>query len=167
MIDRVVVREDQMEGHAIRGWSVQAQLASDDSAKWVVLANGSFVGNKWITLLSNNYTVTALRAMVTASATNSAPKLRSVSGHLCARSDKSTHCKVQQNFAGNGVGGTVAWAGHAAGECCAACKAKKGCAFALLMPAKSGSFPTCTVHTASYAGDKMIQGAVTLSPPSE
>lgn len=56
-IDRVVIREDQTEGQAIRGWSVQGEVGG----KWTPLANGSSVGNKWITLLASNVTVTALK----------------------------------------------------------------------------------------------------------
>eukprot|EP01052_Picozoa_sp_SAG31_P002940 SAG31_NODE_107_length_24865_cov_17.973593_9_plen_344_part_00 len=165
-IDRVVLREDQTAGQAIRGWSVQAQLASDDAlgkdAEWVVLVNGTAVGNKWISLLPINYSVSALRAEVTASHPGSTPKLRSVSGHLCPRAGKSAQqCKVQENFAANGVGPTVLH-GKTVGECCAACAAKKGCAVAVFMET---NVPTCTLYTASSVGGKTIQGAVTLSPP--
>lgn len=158
-IDRVVLREDQTEGQSIRGWSVQAQLAP--SANWVVLVNGTSIGNKWISLLEANYTVTALRAQVTASAAGSTPKLRTISGHLCPRASKQAQCKVQHNFAANGVGPTVLH-GKTMNGCCAACTAKKGCALAVLMP---GNVQSCTLYTASGAGGKAIQGAVTLSPP--
>ena len=45
-IDRVVVREDQTNGQAIRGWSVSAQLQADSPGAWTVLANGTSMGNK-------------------------------------------------------------------------------------------------------------------------
>lgn len=64
-IDRVVIREDQTEGQAIRGWEIRGETSSN---QWSVLASGSSVGNKWITLLDNNVTVTALNSTVTASA---------------------------------------------------------------------------------------------------
>ena len=64
-IDRVVIREDQTDGQAIRGWEIRGETSPN---QWAVLANGSSVGNKWITLLNKNVTITALKSAVTASA---------------------------------------------------------------------------------------------------
>ena len=64
-IDRVVIREDQTDGQAIRGWEIRGETSPN---QWTILANGSSVGNKWITLLENNVTITALKSAVTVSA---------------------------------------------------------------------------------------------------
>ena len=67
-------------------WEVQGEVGG----KWTVLANGSSVGNKWITLLESNVTVTALKATVTASAPGGTGKIRATSGHLCVSTHKLT-----------------------------------------------------------------------------
>jgi len=163
VIDRVVVREDQTDGQAIRGWSVQAQMSG--SAAWTVIANGTSIGNKWITLLPLNYTVTALKAVITASAAPPA-KLRSVSGHLCPRSGKTKQCSIRKDWLANGVGGKAAKGNLELGQCCAACMAQKGCAFFTLQSGGMPGIGKCTLFTASSAGGKTVKGAYTGSPPA-
>ena len=60
VIDRIVVREDQMHGQTIRAWDVEAQLLSaSGETSWSRIANGTSMGNKWIVLLEKNVTATA------------------------------------------------------------------------------------------------------------
>jgi hypothetical protein len=120
-IDRVVIREDQTAGQAILGWEVRGETTN---GTWRVLANGSSVGNKWITLLPNNVTVTALKAVVTASAPGAQGKIRSTSGHLCTRAPKGVGCTLRQNWQGDGVGKSTKYEwSKSASECCTACTA--------------------------------------------
>ena len=143
---------------------MQAQIPG--SAAWTAIANGTSIGNKWITLLPVNYTVTALKAVVTAAAASSA-KLRSVAGHLCPRSGRSKQCTLRKDWLANGVGGKVqAEGGVELGACCAACTAAKGCAFFTLLPSARPGVGKCTLFTASSAGGHAVTGAYTGSPPT-
>jgi hypothetical protein len=92
MIDRVVVREDQTEGQAIRAWEVHAQALRGGA--WSKIANGTSMGNKWIKLLDENITVCGLKTVVTATASGGTAKLRALSGHRCARA--TTYAQVRQ-----------------------------------------------------------------------
>ena len=167
-IDRVVIREDVTEGQAIRGWEILGETAK---GTWNVLANGSSVGNKWITLLPTNVSVFSLKAVVTASASpRSQGKIRSTSGHLCTRAPKGAACTVRDNFQGDGVGKstTYEWSRSVA-ECCAACTAVKSCAiFVFKLGAvnpKSGTrVNTCTLWEATGGNGKAVNGVVTGSP---
>ena len=165
-IDRVVIREDQTEGQAIRGWEIRGETAN---GTWRVLANGSSVGNKWITLLSNNITVTALKAVVTASAPGSQGKIRSTSGHLCTRAPKGAGCTLRHNFQGDGVGKSTKYEwSKSVSECCAACTAVESCAIFVFTPGHVNSrgqqVNTCTVWEATGGHGKVVSGVVTGSP---
>ena len=87
-----------------------AAATANDHDEWTVIANGTSIGNKWITLLAENVTgVTALKATVTRSlGPPGAAKLRSLSAHLCSRAGKASKtCSLRQNWAANGVAPTV------------------------------------------------------------
>ena len=165
-IDRVVIREDQTEGQAIRGWEIHGETTN---GTWRVLANGSSVGNKWITLLSNNITVTALKAVVTASAPGSQGKIRSTSGHLCTRAPKGAGCTLRHNFQGDGVGKSTKYEwSKSVSECCAGCTAVESCAIFVFTPGHVNSrgqqVNTCTLWEATGGHGKVASGVVTGSP---
>jgi hypothetical protein len=156
------------KGQAIRGWEIHGETAS---GAWTVLANGSSVGNKWITLLPTNVTVAAIKAVVTASASPLHPgKIRSVSGHLCTRAPKAGSCTLRENFQGDGVGTSTKYEwSRSVAECCAACTAVKSCAIFVFKPGavnpKSGTrVNTCTMWEATGGRGKTVSGVVTGSP---
>jgi hypothetical protein len=139
---------------------VQAQLAAPhEQDVWVELANGTSIGNKWISLLPTNVSVVALRTVVTASA--APPKLRSLSAHLCSRAPPDTQCNIQADFAANGVG-PMLLPGKTARQCCGACSAAPGCALFVYRPSGRAS---CTLYNASSVGGQRINGAISGSPP--
>jgi len=156
-IDRVVVREDQTEGQAIRGWSVLAQLSS--GSDWTWLVNGTSIGNKWIHLLDANVTVTALKAVVTASASTT-PVLKSVSGHLCSRASTNSQCSIRENWESVGVQLGSTTPGASLGQCCDACKKTPQCALFVLHANRD-----CELMSAQGPGGKTVQGAISGSPP--
>lgn len=164
LIDRVVVREDQTEGEVIRGWAVEAKLAAN--SEWTRIANGTSMGNKWITLLEKNLTVTAVRTVVTAAAAGATARVRSTSAHLCSRSTPSAKCSVRQDWVADGVGNSTNRNGDAKtiAECCAACTALKGCALFVAEPNTIDGH-SCVLWSATGVGGKVVKGAVTGSPP--
>ena len=146
------------------GWSVEAQLAGDsEGVEWQEVANGTSIGNKWITLLPVNISVVALRAVVMASA--APPKLRTLSAHMCPRANIANTCTTQQNFAANGVGPRARFQGISIGGCCTACEKEPGCALFVHMPPTQLQQQTCTLFNASSVGGKTVAGAVSGSPP--
>ena len=106
VIDRVVVREDQTEGQTIRAWDVEAQLPSSGQGQssWTRIANGTSMGNKWIVLLEKNLTVSAIRAVATATAPGTVARIRSTSAHLCSRAIPNATCSLRQDWVADGVG---------------------------------------------------------------
>ena len=148
------------------GWSVQAQLDGGDvgaGVAWQEIANGTSIGNKWITLLPFNISVLALRTVVTASAAPA--KLRKLSAHMCSRANATKTCATQQDFAANGVGPTPL-VGVSIGGCCSACERAPQCALFVHLPGGEGQqAQRCTLFNASSVGGKTVVGAVTGSPP--
>ena len=106
VIDRVVVREDQTQGQTIWAWDVEAQLPSSGQGQssWTRIANGTSMGNKWIVLLEKNLTVSAIRAVATATAPGTAARIRSTSAHLCSRAIPNATCSLRQDWVADGVG---------------------------------------------------------------
>jgi alpha-L-fucosidase len=133
VVDRVVTREDQSEGEAILAWQVDAQLSPPSvggAGTWTKIANGTSMGNKWITLLPRNITVSSIRTVVTATAPGATARVRSTSAHLCPRSIPSSKCSVRQDWVADGVGNsTVSMTTPyiVAGCCCCCCCCKCCC----------------------------------------
>jgi hypothetical protein len=160
-VERLVIREDMSDGQAIRGWEIQGEMSNNGT--WRVLATGTSVGNKWITLLPSNVSVTAIKSTVTASANPASPgTIRSTSGHFCTRAPKGAACTLRQNFQGDGVGKSskYEWS-RSVSECCAACTAVKSCAIFVFRP---GRVNTCTLWEATGGNGKAVNGVVTGSP---
>lgn len=158
-VDRVVVREDQTEGQAIRAYQVLAQLDGPSSA-WVGLVNGTSMGNKWIHLLDTNVSVTGLKAVITANASETAA-IKSLSGHLCPRAGTSTQCSIRENWASVGVPLGAAVPQATVGQCCELCKGNTKCALFVLSPSRD-----CQLMSAQGPGGKALPGAVSGSPPA-
>jgi hypothetical protein len=131
--------------------------------EWQEIANGTSIGNKWITLLPVNISVVALRTVVTASA--AAPTLRALSAHMCSRASVSKTCATQQNFEANGVGRQAELQGASISRCCTACEEEPGCALFVHMPPTNGKQQMCTLFNASSVGGQRVVGAVSGSPP--
>ena len=140
---------------------MQARL-NGSAGEWQEIANGTAIGNKWITLLPFNLSVVAVRAVVTASA--APPKLRTLSAHVCSRASTTGTCATQQDFAANGVGPRQL-AGVSISGCCAACEKAPSCALFVHLPAENKRKQTCTLFNAASVGGKMVVGAVSGSPP--
>jgi len=164
LIERVVVREDQTQGEAVRGWSVRAQLPG--SVAWQEIANGTSMGNKWIVLLEKNLTVTALKTVVTKTASGGTAVLRSTSAHLCSRASSGARCRLRRGLAAGGAGTQINMLGDAKtlDECCDACSAEKAC---VLFVAKTQPIDghTCMLYSATNSSaDKAVAGAVSGTP---
>ena len=170
-IDRVVVREDQTEGEVISAWVVEAQMVADSTppgvtGAWTRIANGTSMGNKWITLLDTNLTVSAVRSRATATFEGGQARIRSTSAHLCSRSTPSAKCNLRQDWVADGVGNSTNRDGDAKtiAQCCAACSKLKGCALFVATP-NSIDGHSCVLWSRTGAGHgKVVKGAVTGSP---
>jgi len=163
-IDRIVVREDQTEGQTINTWVVEAQMLSSHG-NWTQIANGTSMGNKWITLLDKNLTVSAIRTVATGTFEGAKARIRSTSAHRCSRSIPSGKCNLRQDWAADGVGNSTNRNGDAKtiAECCEACSKMTGCALFVATPNAIDGHG-CILWSATGVGGKTVKGAVTGSP---
>ncbi len=128
---------------------------------WRALTPNRFL-RRWITLLDQNYTVSAVKSVVTASAGGVTGKIRSTSAHMCSRGGASAaQCTLRNNWQGDGVGTKTTLHGKSVAECCAACTAKPSCALFVHLPTNT---PTCNLYGATGSNGKAAQGVVTGTP---
>ena len=125
------------------------------------------MGNKWIKLLDQNVTVTALKTVVTATfPSGSVAKLRSLSAHRCSRATTYAQCTLKENFAAGGAGASTQLLGDAKtiDECCDACSSDHTCQLFVAFPQPIDGH-TCMLYTALNASaDQVVKGAISGSP---
>jgi hypothetical protein len=123
------------------------------------------MGNKWITLLEENVTVHAVRAVAMASAAGARARIRSTSAHLCPHSSPSGTCNIRRDWVADGVGNSTNRNGDAKTitECCGACAELEGCALFVAQPNPVDGH-NCVPWSATGVTGKVVEGAVTGSP---
>lgn len=141
-------------------------LARPQGGEWSRIANGTSIGNKWIKLLDQNISVTALRTVVTATSAGTMAKLRSLSAHRCSRATTYAQCTLKHNFAAGGAGNHTQLLGDAKtiDECCDACNSDHTCRLFVALPQPIDGH-TCMLYTAfNTSADQVVSGAISGSP---
>lgn len=161
-VDRIVLRENLVDGQLIQGFTVTASSANgtfEGAHEQAVAVQGSSIGNKFIGMLDKVYSAgTTLKFQATASARGAS--MVSAAAYNCSRTPQASGCGYQQDFAYKVVRSiTLKTVPHATNDvCCAACRADNDCAVFVISPSK-----TCSVLSANQGG-AALKGAVSGTP---
>lgn len=163
-VDRIVLRENLVDGQLIQGFTVAASSANgtvDSAHEQAVAVQGSSIGNKFIGMLDKVYGAgTTLKFQATSSGHGAS--MVSAAAYNCSRTPQASGCAYQQDFAYKAVKSiTLKTIPHATNAvCCAACRADNDCAVFVVSPAPS---KTCSVLSANQGG-AALKGAVSGTP---